>query len=125
MCVPVGSPHSCRVLAIRPVADHPQVISTSRHVTQGIIDLSEEKWDPAAQTLSGVSRVVANDPYELRIVVPAGPKVWRATSAGDEKFAITQDGSNIRATLTSRESREVHWQLKFTQTAVSSPAPKA
>jgi hypothetical protein len=33
------------VLALRPVVDHPQVVGTSRHITQGIVDLSDEKWD--------------------------------------------------------------------------------
>jgi len=32
-------PASCRILAVRPLAAHPQVLSTSRHITQGVIDL--------------------------------------------------------------------------------------
>ena len=40
-------PASCMILAVRPEADHPQVISTSRHVTQGMVDLLDEKWDAA------------------------------------------------------------------------------
>ena len=34
---------SCLILAIRPEADYPQLISTSRHVTQGMIDVTDEK----------------------------------------------------------------------------------
>ena len=49
-------PTSCMILAVRPEADHPQVISTSRHVTQGMVDLLEEKWDAATKTLSGRSK---------------------------------------------------------------------
>ena len=33
---------SCRVLAVRPRSDRPQLLSTSRHVTQGIVDVIEE-----------------------------------------------------------------------------------
>src|SRR5262249_41111570 len=51
------APHSCAVLAVRPVADHPQLLSTSRHITQGVVDVLEEKWDADARALSGVSRV--------------------------------------------------------------------
>ena len=40
-------PASCRVLAVRPAAEHPQLLSTSRHVTQGIVDVLEEQWDSA------------------------------------------------------------------------------
>ena len=36
-------PSSCMILAVRPEADHPQVISTSRHVTQGMVDLLDRE----------------------------------------------------------------------------------
>ena len=61
-------PQSCAVLAVRPVLDRPQLISTSRHITQGLVDVTEERWDARTRTLSGVSHVVANDPYELRVL---------------------------------------------------------
>ena len=61
---------SCRILAVRPRAEHPQLISTSRHVTQGMVDVLSEAWDAGSRTLRGKSRVVANDPYELRILLP-------------------------------------------------------
>jgi hypothetical protein len=61
-------PQSCQVLSTRTVADHPQLISTSRHITQGMIDVKEEKWDAKRRVLSGVSQTVAGDRYELRIL---------------------------------------------------------
>jgi hypothetical protein len=126
-------PHaSCRVLAMRPAADHPQLISTSRHVTQGMVDVREEKWDAAAQTLSGTSCVVANDPYELRIVVPSGERSWRACEAAvsfDDAAAgvnaiFKQDGPRLRALITSPASREVRWQVRFEPARVELPVPE-
>jgi len=38
--------------------------------------------DADAQTLGGVSRVVANDPYELRMIVPIARTSWRAQAVG-------------------------------------------
>jgi hypothetical protein len=70
-------PRSCQVLAVRPILDHPLLLSTSRHITQGIVDVTAEKWDPAACELSGVSRVVAGDPYELRILTHSTRGVWK------------------------------------------------
>ena len=55
------------VYAIRPVLDRPQIISTSRHITQGGPDLVKVAWDPDQLILSGVSRVVANDPYKIAV----------------------------------------------------------
>jgi hypothetical protein len=115
-------PTSCRVLAVRPVRPEPQVISTSRHITQGIVDMVEEKWDGATRRLYGTSRVVANDPYELRIVAPAGDGLWRATEAGIApagagagvtiRLAGQEDG-RVRVRIDTPRSGEVHWSVRF------------
>ena len=60
-------PDSCRAIAVREVLDRPFVISTSRHVASPVFDVVGEKWDPAAKTLSGRSKTVPGEPYELRI----------------------------------------------------------
>ena len=112
---------SCRILAIRPVSAHPQLLSTSRHITQGIVDVTDEKWSAAAAALSAVSRVVGEDPCELRIIAPAGESSWRvagvSVSAEDQaagvKADFKQQGPEIRATLSSPVSRKVRWQVKF------------
>jgi len=105
---------SCCVLAVRPVSNHPQLISTSRHITQGIVDVIEEKWDNTSKTLSGRSKIVGGDPYELRIVLP--DKKWTATAveASDgATSAFTQSDDLIRATIHSATSEEVGWSVKF------------
>lgn len=111
--VPVGS---CRIIAVRPAAGHPQVVSTSRHLSQGMVDLRNERWDPAVKTLSGDSDVAGMDPYELRIVLPDSS--WEATLAvaGNHASAsVAQEpGSvHVRATITSNENRSVHWTISF------------
>ena len=63
------APDSCRVLAVRELLDRPFVLSTSRHVASPVFDVVSEKWDAAERTLTGMSRVVACERYELRVVV--------------------------------------------------------
>ncbi len=112
---------SSRIMAIRPVSEFPQLLSTSRHVTQGIIDVVDEKWDAEKLRLSATSKLVANDPYELRIVVPSSENSWRATgitvseedAADGVKAEIKQDGPRIRAAISSPVSRDVKWQVAF------------
>ena len=112
---------SCRVLAVRPRENHPQLISTSRHITQGIVDVLEEKWDARKGTLTGRSKVVGGDAYELRIVAEAGGKVFAANaievSAKDKsagvRASLALDGKLIRATIDTPTSRDVSWKLKF------------
>ena len=65
--------------------------------------------------------MVANDPYELRIVVPGTEKSWRATgikvaaadAAAGVKAEIKQDGPRLRATIKSLVSRDVKWTVAF------------
>ncbi len=113
--------NSCRILAVRPVSEVPQLLSTSRHVTQGIVDVTGEKWDGAKSVLSGTSKVVENDRYELRMILPVGAKSWRATAvsvsaedaAAGVKATFRQDGPKLRVALTSPTSRDVKWAVTF------------
>ena len=107
---------SCRVLAVRPHSEHPQLLSTSRHITQGIVDVLEETWDEKTRMLSGRSRVVADDPCELRIAAPSAVESV-TVSAPDESAGVQTSVKDspglVRATLKSPISREVSWTVKF------------
>ena len=112
-------PGGCKIVSIRPVKTHPQVISTSRHLTQGVVDLSNERWDGKMQMLRGTSEVIAGDAYELRIVVPAGKSSWtvdsvqQASSEGETSSSFTQEGMCVRVTLLSNMNQRVGWTVKF------------
>jgi hypothetical protein len=114
-------PRSCKILALRPRLDRPEVISTSRHITQGIVDINAEHWNPATSTLRGRSQVVANDPYELRIVTSGKDQPWRldrlTVSATDQaagvKTAFNETAGLVRVTIQSAASREILWEVRF------------
>jgi hypothetical protein len=119
-------PHACQILALRPMLDHPFIISTSRHVTQGMIDVTNEHWDPATRTLSGISRVVGGDPYELRIACAnaASLRITKATAnapqarPSDLTIALgaqgQAQGGGFRATISSPyDAAGVFWQITF------------
>jgi len=119
------APSSCRVIALRPMLDRPQVVSTSRHITQGVIDLKREGWDGKA--LSGTSLVVAADPYELRIVSPKHTAVSARVSAADRAAGVSaefkQSGPCVRVTVKSAASREVEWKVAFKPGAAKASGP--
>lgn len=113
---------SCKVLAVRRAEDFPQLISTSRHVTQGIVDVMEEKWHPDSKELTGRSKVVANDPYEMRVTVPgmtqgtapaASVEISPEDRAAGVKITIRDGPGGIKALLESPQTREVSWTLRF------------
>ena len=111
---------SCRVLAVRPQSPVPQLISTSRHITQGIVDVISEEWDASKNTLAGRSRLVGRDTYEMRIVLPAGAS-WSPDavllSVAENTAGVTSSmqASNglLRVTLRSPTSRAVSWYVRF------------
>ncbi len=105
---------SCVALALRPLQPHPFVLGTSRHVTQGVIDMPSEKWSADTGTLSGRSKVVAGDPYELRIACDA-EATTATVSATDARAGVTielrREPGLVRATIRSKISRTVAWSV--------------
>ncbi|MBN1420252.1 MAG: alpha-galactosidase [Planctomycetes bacterium] len=115
-------PAACRVIAIRPARDHPQVVGTSRHVAGDFIGLHDERWDAGTKTLSGTSRVVGGDPYEIYIAMPEGgadprpaPSVALAPAdlEAGAAAAIEEDGPLVRVRILSPATREVRWRVTF------------
>ncbi len=105
---------SCQVLALREVMNHPQVISTSRHITQGLMDVASEKWDPETNVLRGVSKVIADDPYELRIVCPAGFQLTAMPPDLRTKVSlVTQENGVARVRILPTATGSLDWTLTF------------
>jgi len=106
---------TCRIIAVKPLADHPVLVSTSHHITQGLIDVVDEKWDAGSKTLSGKSKVVAGDLYEMRIAVPAGGK-FKPSSAKcggkDMKIGEASDGG-VKISITPEKCETVEWSVEF------------
>jgi hypothetical protein len=114
-------PSSCRVISLVRRADHPQLVGTSRHITQGAVDVIEAAWDAAPRTLAGRSRLVGGDACELRIMAGTADAARRAAAAAvsdtDRAAGVTatlaQDGPHVRVTLVSPAHREVAWRVTF------------
>lgn len=115
------APRACRILAVRPLLDRPQLISTSRHITQGIVDVSEETWEDSGQVLRGRSQVVGGDTYELRVMIPAAEKPWKVSgvevAAEDQAAGVTiackEEAGLARVRIDSPKLRQVSWSLRF------------
>lgn len=112
-------PTSCRVLTVLPSAERIELISTSRHITQGWADLTALKYDFDSQRWGGTSQVVKNDPYELAFVFPRG-KNFQIESV----MACTSDRERLPVTLANHqgwavarihcpETTEVIWEVEF------------
>jgi hypothetical protein len=113
-------PASCRVLTLMPAADHVQLISTSRHITQGWVDLVSQTDDPAQNSYRGRSKVIGEDPYELRFVFPKGKNfVVRSAAAraasvsGLLPVKVSNHQGWAAVEFTSPRTTEVSWEVSF------------
>jgi hypothetical protein len=109
-------PFASRVLGIRRTCGRPQIYSTSRHITQGAVDLEQVVWDAATMTLSGTSRVVKGDPYTITLYVPSG---YQPDSTGfiPENANLSFAGGAVwLLTLRSEQSGLLDWSIAFRST---------
>ena len=100
-------PCACRVIACVPVAEHPVLVSTSRHVASPAIDVPCVRWDALSRTLSGVSKRVFGEAYELRVYAPEG---WTCRSAGTGTVIRDDRGTRV---LFAAEDSTCEWTLSF------------
>ena len=120
--VVAASPTSCRVLTLLPDNGQIQLISTSRHITQGWVDLAGLSRNPAGDVLTGSSRVIKNDPYELRFVYPRGTNymIQQAVArAGGRSLPVETANHQGWATvrITPRRTGEIQWEVRFARAA--------
>ena len=81
-------PCETRLLSVRKAVSTPQVVSTSRHITQGALEI--EKLEFANKTLSMECNLVANDLYRVSLYVPDG---YAIADAG--KFEVVSFQNNV------------------------------
>jgi hypothetical protein len=105
-------PRGTRTYAVRPRLDHPQLLSTSRHISQGGADLENVSWNASTRTLSGRSRVVIDDPYELAIHVPA-PFVCKGATIAGAKAQGRTEGTVVRIAYTPKATTTIVWAVQF------------
>jgi hypothetical protein len=111
-------PASCRVITLLPAEDHPQLISTNRHITQGWVDLISEGYDAAKNSYNGNSKVVKGDTYHLQFVFPreknfAISKVSARTSTGRLDAQVFNHQGWATVEFTSPTTTEVSWEVSF------------
>jgi len=114
------APNACKIITIHEKLPHPQVLSTNRHLTQGAVDLENVVWVQEKKTLSGLSKLVRNDAYELVVTLPAD-LIFVSASAADDGVSCTAwlddpdvDRYNtLRVRLKSARNQKAQWSVKF------------
>jgi len=108
---PIDPRFRCQAFAVRERLDRPQIVATNRHVSCGGVDLVDASWENSA--LTGRSRVVRGDAYEIYLAVPESSRLDKFTCDGADVLGTERTGVLVKLTLKSRESREIGWSDKF------------
>ena len=108
--LPAIKPMGLDSFAIREQLDRPQIVSTSRHLSQGGVDLVRAEWK--GNVLGGASRVVAGDPYEIAVHVPPDFELRSAIIAG-QAAEIAREGELARVSFVPATTGEIEWQIRF------------
>jgi len=106
-------PHGVLVAALRPAASRPQLIGTTRHVVQGVVDVAEESWDQGSRTLRARSTNLDARPYAVTIAVPRGlrPSACKADLPCTMK---TLPSGHVRVEWKENpEGRDIRWEIAF------------
>ena len=106
------SSNGMQVFAIREAREHPWIISTSRHISQGGVSLSDVKWGADANALYGTSTVVVDDPYLLTVHLPEG---FRLTSAevDRKKVQIANQEQTATVRIVPSQTGSILWKMNF------------
>ena len=106
-----------RMLSVHAVQNHPQWISTGRHLMQGYVDLVKKpEWNVAENTLSGTSSVIGGEPYRITLALNGySPKKVTANGAIAD-ITIRTDNKNLAdLVLKVKETQEVPWKIAYSK----------
>jgi len=102
------------MMSIHEAEDHPQFISTNRHIMQGYVDLIQIAWLPGRNVLRGISRVTGGDRYVVTIATN-GYTAQDAQVDDPHTRAVLEkgDGDLLRLIIERDANAIVEWSVRF------------
>jgi hypothetical protein len=107
------NPYDCDIYSIVEKQNRPVLISTSRHIRQMAFDIKDMGYDSGKKILSGISRAVKGDPYQLRIYIPDGFKAKRVQLSDSLTATIKTEGNLLTADFISPTGNDISWKIFF------------
>jgi alpha-galactosidase len=108
---PIHPKFNCQLWVIREKRPHPQIVSTSRHISAGALELRNVAWEN--NRLTGSSAVVAGDPYTMILYEPEGYQ-FRKIEVDKANLSTNIKTGTIRTiALESPVSDTIHWQIRY------------
>ncbi|MCP4311434.1 MAG: hypothetical protein GY790_09255 [Bacteroidetes bacterium] len=107
-------PGEARMISVRECLDRPQILSTDRHIMQGYLDVLSVEWDEKRHVLTGVSKVVGEDPYVVSLALNGySPGKIKCKEKGTKAQLSTPKEGIIELRLEKPENGTVEWSVSF------------
>jgi hypothetical protein len=107
-------PGEARMLSIHEAKDHPQFISTNRHIMQGYMDLIRIEWLPGRNILRGISRITGGDSYVVTIATNGYTARAAEVDDPNTRAALENSDNDLSRLIIKRdENAIVEWTVKF------------
>ena len=87
-------PTSVKVVTLREITGHPQIIGTNRHITMGGVELEDISWNQDDLSLTGTLKGGREHTFSLTVYIPSGYKLKEA-SATNTSSKITYLNSGL------------------------------
>ncbi|MFO7616734.1 MAG: hypothetical protein R6V75_05740, partial [Bacteroidales bacterium] len=88
-----------KMLSLRVKADHPQLLSTDRHLMQGMEETRDWRWDQGRKELTGMVRLVEGEAMDLTFAGNGLVLVTAGAGEADAKTIPAADDRTVRVRL--------------------------
>lgn len=106
------APTSCQLLAVHEAGSEPFVLSTSRHLTQGAVDLADARWNAAKRTLAVSCDKLLPGSYAVVLYVPPGMAL-ASVRASVRHTVVPMGGSAVKVLFEGIRNDKLAWQAVF------------
>ena len=107
-------PNEARVISVHEVENHPQFISTNRHIMQGLVDISDYSWNNEKKQLSAKSTITGGETYSVVIAVNGYKHIKCKVSDGNSRIKdLNKD--LLELSIDVPENKTVEWAIDFSK----------
>jgi len=107
------APGHCAMISVRRALEHPQVLSTNRHLLQGWVDLENVQWDDSIQTLSGTAKVIGGETFRIVLAENGTGPTEVSVDHGTATLEPHPAGKGLWVlAIDSPETKNVEWRLR-------------
>ena len=107
-------PCASRIFSVKRADAAPQLLSTSRHISQGALDIVSLRYDAEKRVLSGESNVVGGEVYEVVVAADEDTRVFGEGNHTTTNRIEDLGGGVWRCSFMPESDGTFSWEIAFT-----------